>query len=251
MTKSFNVRLTMALAVIGFGIQQADAAAITILNAGFESASLSLLGQPDGPFSQILAGSTMFTPGGTLNNWTAASSSTVAAAGGLAPNSSGFNWTVAWWGGGNIAYLQAGAVGTTVSLSQTLTDVLLNNSTYTFSAFIGNRKFSNLADYHLDLLAGSAMLASVGNNVAGTNDTSGTDSLVYNSGTSNALAGQALTVRLRTVGLSGSTTGVPTEAFFDNVTLGVVTGSSTAPEPVTWPLIAAGLVVMGCAKRRV
>ncbi|MEP7353831.1 MAG: PEP-CTERM sorting domain-containing protein [Acidobacteriota bacterium] len=249
MRKSIALCGVLTLAIFT-GVQDAKAASLTILNAGFETANLSILGQPNGPFNQLLAGSTIFAASGTLANWTVASSSLDAAAGGFAPNTSGLNWTSQWWGGTNIGYLQAGTAGVTISLSQTLSDVLLNDSTYTFSALIGNRTFGNLEDYHLDLFAGSTLLATTGNNVAAANNTSGMDSLIFNSGSNNPLAGQALTVRLRSVGLGGSTFAVPTEAFFDNVGLAVVPNSSTAPEPTTLSLIAVGLGLIGFARHR-
>src|SRR5262245_20563308 len=113
-----------------------QAAPLTIQNAGFETGSLTQVG--NGTFSQLVAGSSVFAAGGTLPNWTVAFTSTGTAAGGFAPSAGGVNWTSTWWSGNNIGYLQANT-GSTVSLSQVLVDSLANNTTYTLGALIGRR----------------------------------------------------------------------------------------------------------------
>ncbi len=116
-------RLALALPLILTG--SLFGVPITIQNAGFETATLTQNG--NGVFSQLIANSTIFAQGGTLGSWTAASTTTGAAAGGFNPSPGGNNWTSTWWTGNNIGYLQINQVGS-VSLSQTLADVLLNNT---------------------------------------------------------------------------------------------------------------------------
>ena len=237
-----NVIVRCSLMLIGAAsLFEAAASPIVISNPGFETASLSISG--NGTYSNLVAGSTITSVAGTLPSWTLNSSTVAAAAGGFSPSAGSPNWNSTWWGGNNIAYIQVGLAGATVSLSQTLSDTLLNDTTYTLSALIGNRLFGDLENYSLQLLAGSTLLASASNNVALTNGTFGTDSLTYSSGSSNALAGQALTIRLLSTGVAGSGTNNPTEAFFDNITLDAVTaGASPVPEPATgW--VSAGLLL--------
>ena len=105
---------------------------IAINNPGFETANLSISG--NGTYSQLVAGSTITSTGGTLPNWTVSFSSTATAAGGFSPSAGSPNWNSTWWSGNNIAYFQVGAGGESVSLSQTLADTLLNNTVYTLSA---------------------------------------------------------------------------------------------------------------------
>lgn len=213
-----------------------NAAPITIQNAGFETASLTLVG--NGNFSQLVAGSTISGFGGTLPDWTVVSNSSETAAGGVAPSPGGVNWTSTWWSGNNLAYLQSSANGATVSLSQVLGATLLDDTTYTLSALIGNRSFVAGLNYSMQLFAGSTLLAS-SSALNLSDNTFGSDSLVFNSGANNPLAGQALMVRFST-----SSGGSFQEAFFDNVALDAVTsnngGGSTVPEPSSIALTILG-----------
>jgi hypothetical protein len=223
------MRLSSALCfltIAASSVLRADVVAIN--NSGFESGNLTQVG--NGTFSQLVPGSSIFAAGGTLDNWTVAFSTTASAAGGFDPSAGGVNWTTKWWDGNNIAYLQIGAAGT-VSLSQTLTATLLDNSTYTLSALIGRREFTPNFNYAIQLYAGTTLLDSA-SNVSLASNSSGSDSFVYSSGASNALAGQNLKIVL-----SSASTGAFTEAFFDDVALSVSTPNAV-PEPGTlWPLL--------------
>src|SRR6185369_4726098 len=154
------------------------AASLTISNASFETATLSI-SSGNGPYSNVLVSSTLGPAGGTLGNWTASSTTTAAAAGGFAPTLGGSNWTSKWWTGNNIGFLQV-VSGGTVSLSQTLSDTLQNNLTYALSAKVGRRNSAPF-NYSLQLWAGSTLLAAAGNLSLASN-TSSTDTLVYSSG---------------------------------------------------------------------
>lgn len=220
---------------------------ITINNAGFENGSLPLAG--NGFSSQVVFGSALSPSGGTLPDWTWTYSSLDTAAGLFAPSPGGNNWTSTWWSGNNIGYLQV-TDGFAIYLAQTLNATLMNDSTYTFSALIGNRSFSPYANYSLQLLAGGTLLASSGNNAAASGNTSGFDSLIYNSGAANPFAGQTLSIRIQSIGAAGSTRAVPTEVFFDDISLDVVSNSSSAvPEPSTWAAACLGLAGIVLSRR--
>ena len=239
------MRLTSTLFALTFATSMLIRAdVVTVLNSGFESGNLTQVG--NGTFSQLVPNSIVFAAGGTLDDWTVAFSTTDAAAGGFDPSSGGVNWTTQWWDGNNIAYLQVGGNGT-VSLSQTLSSVLLDDSTYTLSALIGRREFTPNFNYTIQLYAGSTLLASA-SNVSLSSNSSGSDSLTYSSGVSNALAGQNLKIVLT----STSTNNAFTEAFFDDVALSVDTISS-APEPemlAPVALMIALVIVVHLSRRR-
>jgi hypothetical protein len=194
-------------------------APVTISNPSFETAALTLSG--NGPYSNLIAGSTIASTSGTLANWTASATTTAAAAGGFAPTIGGVNWSSKWWTGSNIAYLQLNAAGS-ATLSQTLSDTLQNNTTYTLTAKVGKRSFGVSFNYSLQLWAGSTLLSST-SGLPLVNNTFAMDRLVYNSGAGNPGAGQPLMIVL-----SSTWTGSFTEAFFDDVSLiGAPTSAAT------------------------
>ncbi len=214
---------------------------IPIQNAGFETANLTLNG--NGTFSQLVAGSTIFVAGGSLSNWTVANSNLDAAAGAFAPSPGGNNWTSTWWSGNNIGCLQQSSAGT-VSLSQVLSENLLNDTTYTLSALIGRRSFTPNFNYSLQLFAGSTLLQSA-SNLALASNSSGSDSLTFSSGSNNALAGQTLMVRFST-----TSTGGFTESFFDNVELDAVTAGVPEPSSIAYLFLAATAMLAARVRAR-
>jgi hypothetical protein len=191
----------------------ADAQSIAVQNPSFETATLAQQ-SGNGAFSNLIAGSTFTASpaGGTLANWTAASTTLNAAAGAFAPTPGGNNWTTPWWTGNNIAYLQIGAAGT-VSLSQTLPTLLQNNTTYSLTALVGRRAFTPAFNFSFQLWAGSTELGSSSLNLP---SNSWANALVtYDTGTNNPLAGQPLMIVLSATGTDGTVT----EAFFDNIAM--------------------------------
>jgi hypothetical protein len=212
---------------------------IPVANPSFETATLAF-NAGNGPFSQIIPGSSIFTTGGTLADWTAtASNDQFAAAGAFDPNLSGINWTSKWWDGNNVGYVQIEDVGT-VALSQVLTTNLLDNTQYTLTVDVGRRGFTPAFNYAIQLWADGSLLGSASNlNLAG--DSFGTDSLTVSTGASNAEAGKPIEIVL-----SSTYSGGFTEAFFDNVQLNAVT--SSVPEPRTLVLLLAGLSLVCAAK---
>jgi uncharacterized protein (TIGR03437 family) len=212
-------RILFALLFLACSV--ANAQSITIQNPSFETATLPFPGGGAGPYCNLIA-STNEATSGTLANWTGASSGVDAAAGAWAPVVGNVNdWTSKWWVGNNIGFVQAYA-SATVTLSQALTAMLQNNTTYTLSALIGHRASNPRFNYSLQLLAGSTVLASA-NSLSLASNSFGTDSVTYSAGPNNALAGMPLTVVISTTGINGATT----EVDFDNITL-----TASAPAPV-------------------
>ena len=109
-------------------IPSAWGTALNINNPGFENA-VNTFNTGNGPFGQVVPGSSIAPQGGILTNWVVNFSSTDSAAGSFAPFNGGNNWTTTWWGGKNVGYLQVASPGVSVSLSQLLTDTLQNDTT--------------------------------------------------------------------------------------------------------------------------
>jgi hypothetical protein len=219
--------------------QLAMGTSIAVPNSSFEMAALPL-SAGNGPFSNLIAGSTLYSTAGTCADWTASSTTNNAAAGCFAPSAGGNNWSSTWWTGNNIAYLQFEAAGT-VSLSQTLSATLQDDTTYSLSALIGRREFTPNFDYAIQLWAGGTLLDSVSDLTLAKNSF-GSDSLTYFSGASNPLAGQQIEIVLSSTSLNNAVT----EAFFDDITL----SATTRPEPATWGYAGVGIIVLTLLKRK-
>ncbi|MFM6061995.1 MAG: PEP-CTERM exosortase interaction domain protein, partial [Microcystis panniformis] len=127
--------------------------------------------------------------------------------------------------GVQVAYSNGGTI------SQTLSETLRANKQYTLGVYVGRRKVQGFPGYNIELLAGNTVLAS--NNSI--NPTAGTFAHVtvnYSSGNSSPLIGQALTIRLTSLG---------NQTNFDNITL----DASTIPEPSAMlGLLGFGLLVI-------
>jgi len=165
MPKTLLVTLS---ALAWLSILPAQTVNIPIQNPSFETATLPLnIGA--GPFSNLIAGSTLYATGGTLANWTA-SSTTVDAAAGAITSTAG--WLPSWWAGNNIGFIQIGNAGT-ASLSQTLSTTLQNNVTYTLSALVARPVNALGFNYALQLWAGPTVLASASNLLGLAQNTSG------------------------------------------------------------------------------
>ena len=235
----------MRLTPLLFALGTLPLMAVPIANASFETATLTTVGTINGSYNNLIAGSTISASGGTLSNWNVSTTAGVNASGGaFAPTVGGNNWTTTWWASNNVGYVQMTAAGST-TLSQSLADTLSNNTTYTLSSLIGRRMFTPTFNYAIELWAGptltGATLLGSASNLALASDSSGLDSLVYNSGAGNSLAGQTLHVVLRSTGRGGFS-----EAFFDNVTLDA---SASSPEPATWILAGVGLLAVRLGRR--
>jgi hypothetical protein len=232
-------RFTLALCFISL-TTLLHAIPLTVQNFSFETGNLTQVG--NGTFSQLIPNSTIFAQGGTLGSWTASSTTTGAAAGGFAPSPGGNNWTTSWWDGNNIGYVQINQPGN-VSLSQVLSDNLLNSTIYTLTVDVGRRTFTPVFSCSIELWAGTTVLNS-SPCPALPNNSSGSQTVIYSSGASNPLAGQALKIVL---GSSNAGTAF-TEAFWDRVRLDAVT-TGAVPEPASIGLIGAGVFLLFAIRR--
>ncbi len=156
-----------------------------------------------------------------------------------------------------IAYnVNAVGNGGEYGLSQTLSATLQANLTYTLTAMVGNiasgrdvagnnYNLNGFPGYRIDLLAGSTVLT-MSQTINPGNIAEGAFATVqyqYNSGASNPLIGQALTIRLVNLNqIDPSAPGADLEVDFDNISLTAV------PEPSLslLLLVACGL----CWRRR-
>ncbi len=135
-----------------------------------------------------------------------------------------------------IVYL--GFDGTPTSLSQTLTDSLLANTTYTLTFYAGLQNDHPNGNYTVSLLAGSTVLAS---------DTDGPlsagnysfRSIVYQTGANP------------TSGTLGIQVDVPyNQVLFDAFTLDATASSSSAPEPGTLGVTGASAALLAYLRAR-
>jgi hypothetical protein len=203
---------------------------VPVTNPSFESATLPF-DAGNGPFSQVVPGSSIFATGGTVDGWSVfTTSDTSAAVGAYDPNLSGINWTSKWWDGNNVAYLQANQPGTEIDLFQVL-GALANNTKYTLTVDVGRRGFTPVFNYVIGVGPEGKGL-SLASNLHLASNSFGTDSVSFTTGPHAASTGKHVEIVLATVGGDG-----PTEAFFDNVR---VDATSAVPEPGTVGLLLAG-----------
>jgi hypothetical protein len=113
--------------------------------------------------------------------------------------------------GTQVAYSNGGTI------SQTLTATLQANTVYTLGVHVGRRQNVAFAGYNIELYAGGNLLVS---NSGVTPDPGSFEYVTvdYTSGVSNPFLGQALQIRLTSLG---------TQANFDNITL----DAASIPEP--------------------
>lgn len=145
---------------------------------------------------------------------------------------------------------EAGGAGNS-AMSQTLSATLLANTLYTLTFFVGNPADNaayNYSGYTVILSANGVTLATDTNAVSPAAGQFVKDTLTFNSGASPAELGQSLTITLNDDFHVGAA------AFavdFDNVQLDATTSSgASAPEPGAWAMVAAGLGLLGIAKRK-
>jgi hypothetical protein len=213
---------------------------VPVTNPSFESATLAF-NAGNGPFSQVVPGSSIFATGGTVDGWSVFSSSDAAAAAGVFdPDLSAINWTSKWWDGNNVAYVQTNQPGNDVDLFQVL-GPLADNTKYTLTVDVGRRGFTPVFNYVIGIgpntpPPGLALASDL--NLAP--NSFGTDSVSFTTGPHAASSGKSLEIDLSTVGGDGFT-----EAFFDNVR---VDATSAVPEPDTLGLLLAGCLAAGIGR---
>lgn len=218
-----NGTMPRTLQVLFLGAGIACAQSIDIPNNSFEQ-GLRPLDTGFGPYSNVLAGSTVPT-GGALVNWTAYGTSN-AAVGAYTP--SGAYTAISpqkWWDGDNFGYIYVFGSGW-AGMSQILSTKLQNNTTYTLAALVGRvpRYFCN---YEIQLSAGTTVLVTSRKLQNAPTFVSATDTLVYFSGVHNSHAGERLDINFTAAGTEQGYSGV----FFDRITLTSVPGAIPSVTP--------------------
>jgi hypothetical protein len=136
---------------------------------------------------------------------------------------------------------QAGFANAGATLTQTFSQVLAANTTYTLSYYVGNRADMPFNGYLVSLLGGATTLASQGNLSPGEGQfLQGTFS--FTTGASSPLFGQALGIQL-----AASANPDGNQVAFDVITLN---GTTTVPEPATVSLLVAGMLLIGGVSAR-
>ena len=224
-----------------------QAQAIAITNPSFEANFA-----PAGGFPVLVPnGWNLYDPGGIVNQANNA-------VGVLNPTGTSF-FTAPVPDGNNVAlvYLEQrrGTVlpGDPVGLSQILGATLQINTAYTLTVGIGNiasgsglgafagfgfADLSGFPGYRIELLAGGQVIAADNNSLGGgiAEGQFETATVQTSIGASNALAGQALGIRIINLNATGNLVERAREVDFDNVRL----IAAAVPEPHTYALFAAG-----------
>jgi hypothetical protein len=142
--------------------------------------------------------------------------------------------------GGQVAYAEIGRI------SQVLSTSLAVDTVYTLSVDIGRRGDTAFPGYTVELLAGNSVLAS-GDYHLGVPDPNkfGTATLTYTALQGDANLGQALGIRLSSLGW---------QTNFDNVRLDATPIAANqvthTPVPAALPLLASALAGLGLLRRR-
>lgn len=220
----------------------ADATVLNILNDSFEYTVPGVL-DPRGIGSNLVPGS--IPTGGTLADWTAYGDMNTDRIGALSLYAGGINWSSAWHHSVNIAYVRsfdAAPGGPPSGLEQTISDTLQLNTTYTLSALIG-RPTTDLSpfNYSIELWAGTTQLGSA-SNLSLAPDSSALDSLTVVIGAFHSEQNQNLRVRLQT-------NGPVSDGFFDLVSGTATPNGPDTPEPASFALLGAGLVLLAALRR--
>jgi hypothetical protein len=206
----FGIALLVALFV---AVSGASAGVVPLIDGSFENPSCGAVGS--GTSCAPVAGSWVVS--GSANQWV--------------PSTGAYNSIPDG--------VQVGWANTGGSLTQTLTTALALNTTYTLTLDLGARSSDAFTfGGAVELLAGSTVLGSA----SGATPTLGNWdlwTLVYDSGSSNAAAGQDLVIKLM------STTN---QTGFDAVQLSSAADVTGVPEPTMFVLVGVGL--LGLVSRR-
>jgi hypothetical protein len=228
---SVAVRLILAIIVIA-SAPLAKATPITVPNGSFET--------PSSPTSSstnpnLISGWVFNVKGGSVYGTMAISS----------------NFNTAGASSGNDAvFINNDAVSVTDTISSAASlATIAPNTQYTLTLAIGNVKQSDSSLYgapgnlSFSLLANGNVIATQRvNNGTVANGTFQDFTLTYDSPISGTAIGENLTIQLATLPQSGSAY----KGAFDNVTLDEVSlDPPVVPEPQTWALLAAGMLILG------
>jgi len=236
-----SIEMSLLAALSFASPMTARADLVTILNSSFESpvtAPATFTGaQASGPM-----GWSVYNSGATNNQrffgvWNPATTNSFV--GGGAPDGANVG----------VVFLQNTTNLAEAGLRQTLADTLQLSTKYTLTVEVGNFSpadpgpfnFTGFPGYRIDLLAGSALIASDNNTLAPAEGFFATSIVTFTTGSSHANAGQALGIRL--VSLNGP----GTEVNFDNVRL----DAAAVPEPSVFILGGIGMMGLLLKRRRV
>ncbi len=132
--------------------------------------------------------------------------------------------------GVNVAFAHTGVT----TISQVLSDNLLANTDYTLQVGIGNRNDSTgFVGYQIQLLAGGVLLAQDNNSLSPTPGSFVTSTVNFSTSSSDPNLGQALEIRLVSLGIQSN---------FDNVLLDAETTETAVPEPQSMFLLGLSLI---------
>ena len=212
-----------------------------VANPSFEIGTQ--VSSPNGSYSQLIPGSSFAPAAGKLSEWSATSTGTNTAAGSYSPTLGPPNWNNPFhgrWDGSSIGYLQVDGTGS-VTMTQTLTATLQNDTAYELTFDLGKRTLFNQIYIRAAVSAGSAELGSTTYSNFSYSQSfwstfasiPGSIPLRFHTGSNDPNAGAPLKISFST---TNTNPGI-TEAFFDRVVL------TTDLAPSALPTIKQGGVV--------
>jgi hypothetical protein len=212
-----NSRILIATAtMVLMGAAIVSATPVLITNSGFEADAL-----PDDGWTT-----------NTITGWVCVGGS----CGAYNPSTTQFspdNPLAAPAGGVNVAYSNGGTI------TQLTGATVQAGGTYTLTAAVGNRLDTAFPGYLVELFTPLGTLAS-SNSPSPASGTFLTSTAVYTAPISDVQIGQAISIRLSSIGV---------QTVFDNVSLDAALGEAV-PEPGTWSMLLIGFGAVAAGIRR-
>ena len=256
-SNTFTRKTTRAFLIAGvLGITQAaQAAIITVINAGFEDTT-GLNPSNEFNFGQPAGWNTIHDPNGIVGNAVGGNGIFL---GMLQPNGMDFFNTPAPEGdkvGILFGFANTEGAGE-YGIEQTLGNVLEANTQYDLSVEVGNIgsgtggagffDLSGFPGYRVDLLAGGVVIAFDNNSLLIPEFAFSTSTVSFSTGAAHAQLGQSLGIRLVSLNTQQGTADI--EVDFDDVILEAT--AVAVPEPTTMILFGTGMFALfGYARRR-
>jgi hypothetical protein len=208
-----NSLLTTAMMAL-FGAAVLSATPVVVTNFGFEA--------------DVLADNA-FTTNTFASGWTCSGGS----CGAFNPTTASFtpdNPLAAPAQGVNFAYSNGGVISQSVGIN------VASQGIYTLTVAVGNRLDNAFPGYLVELVAGSTVVATDNTGVTPLKGQFLNSIISYTAPVSGPTIGQALSIRLSSVGI---------QTAFDNVRL-----DAAVPEPGTWSMLLIGFGAMAAGIRR-